>query len=123
MVVDNGALCEVGLKNPHLESMIRSEQSRISWKKADSEDARAWHLSGVIKAQDLTILIQKLEFERLEQRVRELKDRLYRVDGVEGLVMDLAAMSLDPRPGSVDFMDISPPWHLTLQRYDGFGFH
>ncbi|KAH6884028.1 hypothetical protein BKA70DRAFT_1238057 [Coprinopsis sp. MPI-PUGE-AT-0042] len=127
LVVDSDIFPEFRLGKSHFGTTSPVEQSKISQR--STGEARGLYPEGIIEAQNRTIGFQRLEFERLEKRFRELKKRLYEVDGVEGLVVDLAAMSLDPLPEGITprwAYNSPPPWHSTrlyMTAVDNGWFH
>ncbi|KAH6872026.1 hypothetical protein BKA70DRAFT_1241291 [Coprinopsis sp. MPI-PUGE-AT-0042] len=115
-MMDIDASYEMGLETSHAGSTSRVEKCRISPR---IKESRSWYSRDVVKALNRTILIQHLQLERLERRFRDLKDQLYRIDGVEGLAMDFALMSLDQKPKGPKaiWLDDSSQWHSSERHH------
>ncbi|KAH6867631.1 hypothetical protein BKA70DRAFT_1243165 [Coprinopsis sp. MPI-PUGE-AT-0042] len=87
--VDRDSLCKRVLEKPPFGITSLIKYPTICWRNAEEDQTQ--RLEDILETQNRTILAQKP------------KNRLYGVDGVEGLVMDFAAMSLDPGPEDLEY--------------------
>jgi hypothetical protein len=56
----------------------------------------------IVRAKDAMILAQKRKIERLQQRIRILKDQLYTADRVHALAMGVLDLSLEGDEDTVE---------------------